>query len=398
MRAHTFRNGILVCVAVFLVTAFVLSSPKYLRDNLAKRDSIAYWATGKLLLARQNPYSFFNVLTLERSQGYSEAKPLVLRTPPWSLFLVAPLGFANAFLAWVIWVAISLIALVVSVRLSWSMYGGGPRPPTIFPVVAYLFAPVPACLVAGQMGLVLLLGLTVFLWAESRHRFLAGASLILPFAKPHLLSLFWVILLVWIADKRKARIAAGLLSSIVLFTVIALIIDPAVFSQYATMLHEAAVGQEFIPAVSGVIRLIFFRRLFWVQFIPMAVGLMWSVWFYWKKRSNWNWQLYGPALIVVSLLTTPYAWLTDEVLLVPAMLQAVVWVHEKREQLTIKNKLIIGCFAALNLLLLLILKAKVPFSTGIYFWSSLVWFAWYFYTRRFWNGVRQSRQVAGGHL
>jgi hypothetical protein len=37
----------------------------------------------------------------------------------------------------------------------------------------------------------------------------------------------------------------------------------------------------------------------------------------------------------------------------------------------------------LNLLLLLIVKAQVPPGTGIYFWSSLVWFAWYWYARSF---------------
>ncbi len=44
--------------------------------------------------------------------------------------------------------------------------------------------------------------------------------------------------------------------------------------------------------------------------------------------------------------------------------------------------LVIAVFAGLNALLLLILSFKIPFATGIYFWSSLVWFAFYFYGRR----------------
>jgi hypothetical protein len=39
-------------------------------------------------------------------------------------------------------------------------------------------------------------------------------------------------------------------------------------------------------------------------------------------------------------------------------------------------------FFSLNLLLLGLLIAKVPFATGVYFWSSLVWFGWYVYGRR----------------
>jgi len=32
--------------------------------------------------------------------------------------------------------------------------------------------------------------------------------------------------------------------------------------------------------------------------------------------------------------------------------------------------------------LLLILRSKIPFATGIYFWSSVVWFSWYFFAVR----------------
>jgi hypothetical protein len=40
-------------------------------------------------------------------------------------------------------------------------------------------------------------------------------------------------------------------------------------------------------------------------------------------------------------------------------------------------------FACLDGLLLLILLTKIPFATGIYFWSSLVWFWSYIYGQRF---------------
>jgi hypothetical protein len=37
----------------------------------------------------------------------------------------------------------------------------------------------------------------------------------------------------------------------------------------------------------------------------------------------------------------------------------------------------------LDLLLLLIVAFQIPPATGIYFWSSLVWFSWYLYARTF---------------
>ena len=73
--------------------------------------------------------------------------------------------------------------------------------------------------------------------------------------------------------------------------------------------------------------------------------------------------------------------MTDEVVLLPAILQAVLWLQ--REKLKIHSQLVILCFVLLNFLLLLILQAKGPPSTGIYFWSSLVWFGVYWYARSF---------------
>jgi hypothetical protein len=361
--------------------AFVRHSAE-IRTNVAERDSIAYWTAGRLLTERQDPYDAEKVLDLERKQGYRADKPLVLRTPPWSLFLVLPLGSLSPFAAWVAWTSISLGPLLIAMRVCWGLYGAGSVPRNFFSLIGYSFAPVPACLVAGQMGLVLLLGVVLFLWWEKERPFLAGVALLLPFAKPHLLSLFWFSLLVWIIIRKKGRVALGLGVAVAVAISIALLFDPGVFRHYHEMLRRAAISYEFIPAVSGVLRLLFFRRFFWAQFIPMAVGLVWAMWFLLRNRHDWDWQTHGPALLIVSVLTTPYAWLTDEVVLLPAILQATAFVYQSRTELKVTTRLALMIFALLDALLLLILKSKVPFATGIYFWSSVVWFSWYFYGRR----------------
>jgi Glycosyltransferase family 87 len=371
-----------VAMAALLVYFLVSRGPD-LRANVSKRDSIAYWAAARLLLQHQDPYDVATVLQLEREQGYTEAKPLVLRTPPWSLFMVLPLGMLSAFWAWVAWVSLSLAALMVSLRLCWKLYGSDIRPPRLFWLVGYLFAPVPACLVAGQIGLVLLLGIALFLWLEPKRPFLAGVALILPFAKPHLLALVWLILAFWATSKEHRAVAGGFITALAAATAIALVFDPLIFQHYREMFHQAAIGSEFIPALSGVLRLLFFHRFFWVQFIPLAVAVIWGAWFYWRHHLQWQWRLHGSALMVVSVLATPYAWLTDEVVLLPAVLQVAIWAYDARERFTWKTKTAVIMFACLNGLLLLILWSKIPFSTGIYFWSSLVWFGWYAYGRRF---------------
>lgn len=380
-------RAVKIALAVLITTALsyaLMSHSVVIRQNVALRDSIAYWSAGRLLVNGQNPYDRQTVLNLEESQGYKNPRPLVLRTPPWSLFLVMPLGFLNPFWAWVMWIAISLACLFAGISFCVMFYGHNSTPRNLFALVGYTFAPVPACLVSGQMGLVLMLGIVLFFWLEKERPFLAGAALLPPFAKPHLLVLFWVVFALWIAQRRRREVAAGFLTALVVASAIALAFDPHVFEHYRGMLQNARIGNEFIPALSGVLRLLFFRRMFWVQFIPMIAGLVWSIWFFVRNAAHWDWHQHGPALLVVSVLVTPYEWLSDETVLLPAILQAAAFVHAARASLKVGAKITILIFALLDLLLLLILKSKVPFSTGIYFWSSLVWFFWYFSARR-WN-------------
>jgi hypothetical protein len=364
-----------------LLVWFLVSHEEKIRASVAVRDSIQYWATGTLLVHRQNPYSVSAVEALEASQGYPAARPLMLRTPPWTVWMVLPAGLLNSFWAWVLWLAMLLASLVTAVRISWQMYGQGPSPPAAFLLAGYLFAPVAACLVAGQMGMLLLLGIALFLFLEQERPFWAGVALLLPMAKPHIFVMFWLILAIWAIARRRWALLAGGAAGFLTANLIALALDPAIFQHYREMLQQQAIQHEFIPALSGMIRGVFFRRYFWVQFVPTILGLLWALWFYAKNRQVWSWRLHGPALLIVSLLTTPYSWMTDEVVLLPAILQGVVWVS--KENLKVRSQLIVILFVCLDLLLLLIVKAQVAPATGIYFWSSLVWFGWYWYAKSF---------------
>jgi Glycosyltransferase family 87 len=395
MRRRTLKVAVAACLTVALVY-LLFTHAGLIRRNVAVRDSIAYWAAARLLIHHQDPYNHTAVLQLERQQGYQQDRPLVLRTPPWSLFMVLPMAFLTPLLAWALWLAVLLFCLAIGLILCRRLYGSEGLPQNAFTVVAYTFAPVLACLVSGQMGLVLMLGVILFLWWEAEHPFLAGAALILPFAKPHLLSPFWLALVFWVGLRRKSRVAFGFAAAFAGATLLALMLDPLVFTHYREMLEQAAIGKEFIPALSGVVRLLFFRRFFWVQFIPMAIGAAWSLWHLRRNWNTWDWRQHGPALLVVAVLTTPYEWLSDETVLLPTILQALAFVYAARNSLKPTNKIVLIIFATLDALLLLILRFKIPFSTGIYFWSSLVWFSWYLYAQRLRR--RTSRAELAGPL
>jgi hypothetical protein len=134
------------------------------------------------------------------------------------------------------------------------------------------------------------------------------------------------------------------------FTVVTAIpwaLDPAVFGDYRQMLHQASIGNEFIPALSGVLRLIFFHRLFWVQFIPLVLGLLCFLRFCFRNWAHWDWRHHGLMLMIVSVLTTPYSWLSDEVVLLPAILQAAVCIFgmPKNKKMNFATRLAVIVFA-----------------------------------------------------
>ena len=380
-----------ICLGIGFIW-FLVAHESTIRAGASKRDSIAYWAAGELLVHHRNPYSVPDVLALQRSQGYVGQKPLMMRPMPWSVWIFLPLGVLSVYWGWVVWTAILVACLVLSVRICWRLYGQGPKPPAAFTLAAYLFAPVAGCLVGGAMGMVLLLGIALFLYFEPEHPFWAGVALLIPMAKPHIFGLLWPILAVWVLTRRKWLVGGGAGTALIAGCGIALVFDPHIFQHYRAMMHDQAIQNEFIPALSGMVRVLFFRRFFWVQFVPLALGFAWSAGYYWQNRQEWNWRAHGPAIMVVSLLTTPYAWMTDEVVLLPAILQSVLWLHQ--EKLKIRSQLILLFFVCLNVLLLLILQAKVPPSTGIYFWSSLVWFGWYWYARSFSRSREEVRQLS----
>jgi hypothetical protein len=367
-----------------LIVLFLVWRSDDIQTKLSRRDFPDYWAGGRLLMLQRNPYDQTEVLA---SQDLPVSTELVLRMPPWSMPLLLPLGLLNPFWAWVLWTGVSVASLLIAIDFCWKAFGKQAFR-SEFRVMGYIFAPVLCCLAVGQIGLLLLLGIVLFLRLVSLRPFVAGIALLLPFAKPHLLALFWLALAIWCLDRKRWPVAAGLCAAVLAATATALAFDPAIFAHYREMLQRVPISGQLIPCLSGMLRALFFRHFFWVQFVPLALGAVWCVWYCLKHRPDWDWRVHGLTVLVISILTTPYDWFTDEVILLPAILQAAAWIFAARKTGTLGPRLAAIAFALLNGLLLLMVVFQVPLKTGLYFWSSLLWSLWYAY------GLRQRGQRA----
>ena len=84
----------------------------------------------------------------------------------------------------------------------------------------------------GQIFLLVLLGLVLFLVLHDRRPYLARSSLWLCSLKPHLLLLFGLVVLVWIVRNRNSKIVVGFAVTLIASCVLTEWIDPAAWRQY----------------------------------------------------------------------------------------------------------------------------------------------------------------------
>ena len=246
-----------------------------LTDNsAAESDFISYWAAGHLLIHGQNPYDLQAVHALEIAAGRNPGEPvLVMRNPPVAFFMALPFAWMGPKAGVIVWMFFLLGALGLASRLIWQING---RPDTLLNFFGFAFAPSLACLMAGQCGILLLLGIALFLFLFRERPFLAGASLLLCAIKPHFFAPFGIALLIWCATTRKGyRIIAGVCVALMASCALAYAMDQHAWSQYSEMMRTGGALNEVGPRLSAELRLLIDPRAVWIQFVlrlPRAFG------------------------------------------------------------------------------------------------------------------------------
>jgi hypothetical protein len=157
---------------------------------------------------------------------------------------------------------------------------------------------------------------------------------------------------------------------------IALAADASVFSQYWDKLLSDAVSVQFIPTLGGALRRVFGPA--WLQLLPMAMGILWLLLHYRSHHEHWDWHEQAPILLLASVLCTPYAFLIDEVVLLPVFLHAAA-----RMRKTGPHRWILGgAYLALNALIFGMLVSGLRVVSLSYVWTPATWLLLYLVARR----------------
>jgi hypothetical protein len=251
-------------------------------QNAAERDFISYWAAGQQLMHGANPYDLDAVQALERAVGRKDSQlVLTMRNPPIAFFLAWPLGLVSPKTGLIVWLFVLLACLVLSVRLLWLLNG---RSPSVYHLFCFLYAPVLSCMMAGQFGIFLLLGVVLFLYFQRSRPFFAGAALLLCALKPHLFLPFGLALILWTVSRRSYRVLAGFSAALLASCTLSCYLDPHAWSEYNQMMHAGGALGEKVPALSVYFRFLVDPNAVWLQFLPLGAACVWAIWYFWTRR------------------------------------------------------------------------------------------------------------------
>ena len=263
-----------------------------------------------------------------------------------------------------LWSLALVASLMFSIRALWILNG---RPAGRVHLVGYCFAPVLACLLAGQIGIFLLLGVALFLRYHETQPIAAGASLLLCALKPHMFLPFGVALCAWALYRRAYPLLLGAAGAMAGAACLGFALDPYGWQHYAAMAAHAKLQGEFIPTLSLMFRLLIHRAWIWLQLVPAVLACAWAVRFFLKHCDEWNWIEQGSLLLLVSVMVAPYAWFTDESVVLPAILCALYsWMRSGRSMLP---------FSVVMGAALIEVLTGTNINSGFYIWTAPAWLA-----------------------
>lgn len=384
MTNITIRNKIIyrVLLWIFLIASLLvlariapsITKPQYYPSD----DFFPYWAGGKLNLSGENPYDLQkkeNLLIAEGGQASSTYPISIMLNPPWAVAIVMPFSLLSYPLSRLAWLLLSIGCISICAQLLWRLYKGHAQQHWLAWIVVILFAPTISVLEVGQISALLLLGISCFLYFtfSRQNDWVAGASLALLAIKPQVTYLFWIALLFWVIQQRRWWILVSCTVTIILLTLLAMAFNPQIIHQYLGMLQTGYIPELATPTIGAYLRFFWLGTdKFWLQFVPPIFGGLWFL-FYWNKHhKSWHWVKELPILLLVSQVSAPYTYTYDQVILIPAIIQAVTWLVQDWKRWS--TLVFAGIFLTINILDLVL---HMRLSDFWFIWMApalLIWF------------------------
>lgn len=313
-----------VLISVILSAVFLLSAIKIVySQDYADTDFFSFWLAGHSSLLGEDPYSSEWWIDSHVKFGAEWiSDPTFLYPLPLAMLFI-PLGFFSLDQAFILWVFLSQVMIVISTLLLMSLWNWSKVRNYLLPIFAgiFLFRPVIVTLLYGQLGAVFLLLLVLIIILWERGKWLQG-GILLPFLalKPSFGILIITLLSLWILIQKKWRALVGIICASIGLFLLGWIQNPNWVTDFL------AIGTGKLSQTFG------YSPTFWgVSFITcnrsikcsLILGSLMSsllvittIYFLLQRRFNLNPSLAVSFVIPITLLITPYSWAYDQILLI----------------------------------------------------------------------------------
>jgi hypothetical protein len=310
------RVAVLAVAAAVAVSLVSPAATRVWREGIGTLDFVIYWSAFQIFADGGDPYDLATLNEVKDRSGIRYRSDLPFRAPPWTLTLLLPL-LAWRFEASATLLLLSHAVLVPSIAgLAWATFATVPASTAQKVLAALCVLPLVNLVQSGNLGLVVTAGVAGCFWALARRRdVLAGAFFVSTALKPHLFLPLLAALLLWTFRTRRWAWVVSCGAGVALAAALAYAISPAVFAQWIGGRASAQLFETptLANAVANAVGAATGTKPAWpVTVIPLAGVAVTLLWF---ARREIVWERHLPPLLCWSLVTAPYAWLHDDVLL-----------------------------------------------------------------------------------
>ena len=342
---------------------------------IGQNDFIEYWSAFRIFLQNADLYDPALMAAVQQEQGFAATPPLMMWLPPWALVLLYPFLYWNFETSSQLWLATNVFLLVLSTKLLCQTFEAPKNSRIYLYLASLMFVPSLSCIELGQVSILLLFGVSLFIWSIKFQRdLLAGCSLVLLTLKPHLFLPLGIVVLYWIFKTSRFRVLTGAACAFVALLFLVFLLSPAALEFWISSLTEIRPGAPskiswITPTIVGMTRLLLAEGkvipnwpLILFPGILAIVTLLACI----RYRLSESLIPLTPLILAVSFCFSPFGWIFDAVVLLPCVIQALLYLKNKNE--------LPGLFALL--VIFAVSQMVVLYVHGSYFGShhSFFWF------------------------
>lgn len=325
------KTGFIILLSLAGVYLLLCTIPKPFSGQTTKVDFQVYWAATYLLSKSENFSDPEQLFELQHElTGWDEETPQSRMTwnPPWLLAFLLPLTWLPFERASWVWFVNNILMVLGSVVLLWQLYAQTAKTQLrvwLGIVLAFLFIPTLTTLFIGQISTLILSGLVGFWYCWRREWAVpAGIFLALTTIKPHLVYLALPILLLELLGQRQWRILATFGLTLFLGTLVVFSLRPTFLGEYLTTFLWGNVSQRTVPTLGFALAQLTGQSQF--RFMALLIlPIVLLVWERVRRRGPTDWHVWLPILVILSVITAPYGWSFDQVVLLVAVQPIMVW-------------------------------------------------------------------------